>query len=148
MELSTREKAMAVVLIATIIVAAVVVALVSTWRISSVGKIRAIGVEVYADRDCTTYIKSIDWGWLDPGDLAGVMAYCRNSKNVNFTMTIEAGNWTPPEAGSYLFIDWNYTGHIVQPLDVVPVLITLYAATNISGIESFSFDILIIATEV
>lgn len=151
MSWTTREKVLAVALIATIITAAVFVALVVTRRIPSVGKIRTIGVDVYTDPDCTVHLEFIDWGWMNPGDLAGITCYVRNSKNVNFTLTIESGNWTPEAVEPYFTIDWNYTGEIMYPEDMLCTQITLYLSPTVIEMASvptnFGFDILITATE-
>ncbi|MCK4481612.1 hypothetical protein KAU55_00185 [Candidatus Bathyarchaeota archaeon] len=150
-ELTLLEKTLAVTLAVTLIlVAATAVLMMASYRIPSVGKIRAIGVEVYSDANCTVPLEFVDWGMLDPGDLAGFTCYIRNSRNVNFTLTIAAFNWTPPEAGDYLFLDWNYSGVVLEPLDVLPVQVTLMVSPDIgdSGVTSFSMDMYILATEV
>ena len=123
-----------------------------TRRIPSVGKIKAIEVEVFQDSECTVILAQIDWGTLEPGDLAGVTCYLKNTKNTNFTLTIIAGNWTPIEVEPYFEIDWNYTGETMYPEDILCTQITLYLSPTITEMDSvptsFTLNILITATEV
>lgn len=139
------EKVLAAALVAVIIVSAV--ALIAKRRIPSAGKIRAIGVDVYSDAQCTVLCEFVNWGMLDPGDLAGVTVYVKNSKNVEFNLTLTSENWSPPEAADYLTLSWNYTDAILQPGDILAVLITLMVDPNTTEITEFSFDMVITATE-
>lgn len=143
---TTREKVMAVILAAVIIIASAAV-LVATYRIRSTGKIKAVGIAVFWDPQATSPCTEIDWGILGAGDLAGATVFIRNTKNVNCTLSINGSDWQPPEAEQYLTLDWNYTGEILQPQQIVSVQITLYAGLNVTGFDTFSFDIVITATE-
>lgn len=147
MALSTREKILVAALAVTIIVAAALV-LVATRRIRNVGQIRGVGVGIYWDKQCTLPATEIDWGLLDPGDLAGVTLFFKNERNVNFTLTFEVGNWTPAEASTFLTFDWNYTDYVFTPEQVEPIQCTLYVALDIHDIYTFGFDTVFVATEV
>ena len=147
MALTTREKIMAGIVVAVIIISAVVV-LTMTRRIPTVGRIKAIGVEVYWDPDCSEVVESIDWGTMRPGDLAGVTLYFENIRNTNCTLSLNSSNWVPLIAEQYLTLDWNYTDVVMEPEDVLTIQLTLYASTDTEGFTSFSFDILITAVEV
>lgn len=143
---TNREKVLAGALIATILIA-VAAFLVATWRIGNVGKIRAIGVEVFEDPGATVPLTLIDWGVLSPGDLAGVTVYVKNTKNVNFTIAMNSSSWEPPEVEQHITVEWNYTGEVLVPEQISPVQITLYVSYDIINVDTFSFDIWIIATE-
>jgi hypothetical protein len=146
MNLTKNEKILTVALIATILIASAVI-LSFAWRISNTGKIKAVGVGVYWDLACTKECRSIDWGMLGPGDLAGSNLYVKNTKNTNATLGIKAGNFTPAVAQQYLTLAWNYTGIVIRPEQVLRVQITLYVSQNVTGFTDFSFDITITATE-
>jgi len=135
---------MAVALAAVIIVAAV---LVSTWRIRSTGKIKAVGVGVYWDLSCASPCTEIDWGILGAEDLAGTTLFIKNTKNLNCTLSINSSAYEPLIAQQYLTLDWNYSGQILQPQQILTIQITLYVSKNVTGIDPFSFDIIITATE-
>ncbi len=124
-----------------------VVVLIATYRVRNVGRIRAIGVEVFEDPACTSPLIEIDWGVLSAGDLAGVTVYIKNTQNVVFTLTLNTSDWNPPLAADYLSLDWNYTGKVLTPEQVLPVQLTLYVSVHVQNVTSFSFDILVVATE-
>lgn len=149
------EQVLSVALLATIIVAAAVIYLISIRTIPSTGKIKTIGVEAYKDPNCTEILEMVDWGIMSPGDIAGFTCYCKNIRNVNFTMNINDSNWNPANISQYFILDWNYTGRIMHPEDVELVQVTLYLSVSILDDydstdipDTFSFDINIIATEV
>lgn len=149
MTLTTREKilfATSCVALVTCLVSAYII-LTLTVRIPSVGRIKAIGVEVFWDSNATQTVEYVDWGTIAPGDLVGVTLYFRNTKNTNFTMILNSSAWEPINASQYLTLDWNYTGQIIQPEQTVPVQLTLYASLQIKDITVFSFDININADE-
>jgi hypothetical protein len=143
---TTREKVLGIALIAVIIVATTLV-LMSQYRIHSTGKIKAVGVGVYWDPSCASPCTEIDWGYLSAGDLVGVTVYIKNTKNVNCTLSISSDSWEPLAAEQYLTLDWNYSGGILEPEQIISTQLTLYAALDIAGITEFSFDIIITATE-
>jgi len=147
MELTSKEKILAIALVATIIVATVIIYQMNVV-IHTTGKIKAIGVAVYNDPAGTSPCTSIDWGILGPGDLAGVTVYIKNVKNTNATLSLSTNNTSPPEFSNYMTLSWNYSGAVLTPAQQVCVQITLLIAPNITNIEAFSFDIIITATEV
>ena len=135
---------------ALIVMASVlIIALLSMSRaVGNVGKIRAIGFDVYADKACTTSLTQIDWGSLGPGEMAAITMYARNSGNVNITLAFNTTDWSPAGASAYLLVAWNYSGQTIKPLDVVAVSVTLTVSPSISGVNSFGYTMNIQATEV
>jgi len=59
------------------------------------------------------------------------------------TLSMRAENWSLPEASSYISLSWDYGGQSISPGEVVPVVLTLSVSDGISGITSFSFDLVI-----
>lgn len=147
MDAETQRNLAVAALVVTIAVAVIAVVLITTYRIRNVGTVKAIGVAVFWDLSCTVPVTVIDWELISPGDLKGTTVYIKSTKNVNFTMTINATNWNPPEAGQYFIVDWNYTGEVLHPTDVIATLITLYLDPTVTEITTFSFDTIIEATE-
>lgn len=135
---------------ALIVMASVlVIALLSMSRaVGNIGKIRAIGFDVYADKACTSSLTQIDWGSLGPGEMAVFTMYARNSGNVNFTLSFNTSDWSPAGASTYLLVAWNYSGQVVRTLEVVAISTTLTVSPSISGVTSFSYTMNIVATEV
>lgn len=143
-----NEKILAGALIATIILAAIVVTLMLTRPISNVGKIRAIGFDVFADSACTIQLTQINWGTLAPGEMGTVTFFAKNSGNVNVTLNFNTTDWIPTNAPIYLVVAWNYTGQLMKPLDVIPIATTLAVSTTITGITNFSYTMNVNAVEV
>jgi len=143
---TTQRNLVLVALVATVVVLAAVV-ISAHYRIHNTGTVKAIGVDVFWDANCTVPVENIDWELIAPGELKGTTVYIKNSKNVNFTMSINASSWVPPEAEQYFTLDWNYTGEVLYPTDVVVTQISLYLDPNVAEIETFSFDIIIWADE-
>ena len=143
---SKTELILGAALVATVIVAVVVV-LTMTRAVGNVGKIRAIGFNVYADQACTAPLTQIDWGTLGPGEMAEFVMYARNGGNVNITLGFNTSDWNPVGAEAYLLVAWNYTGQTIRPLEVIAVSTTLTVSQDITGVDSFSFTMNIQATE-
>jgi hypothetical protein len=101
---------------------------------------------VYSDSGCTTALRSIQWGTLNPGSTATATMYVRNEADIPLTLSIQAANWNPPSAENYFTLSWNLDG-ILQPNGVAPALLTLNLSSYVSGITDFSFDIIITATQ-
>ena len=115
-------------------------------RISNQAAIKAVGVGVYQDPALTVPLTEINWGVLEPGEEKNYTAYIKNESNVPVTLVLTTENWTPLNASSFVALSWDYDG---QPLGVdefVKLTFTLAVDPAISGIEAFSFDIVIVGT--
>jgi len=115
----------------------------SSVRIVGRGTVKAVGVGVFWDSNCTNPVSYIDWGMVEPGSLNNVTVYVRNQGNVAADISLATENWNPPNAPDYLALTWNYDGRQLNPLEVAPVRLTLNVSSSVQGIESFSFDIII-----
>jgi len=121
--------------------------LVATRTISNTGNMRAIGVGVYWDSGCTNATSSINWGALDSGSTKNVTIYIRNEGSVVVTLSMTTANWNPASASSYVSLSWNRENYVLSSGSVVSAVLTLSVSSGISGITSFSFDIIITGTE-
>jgi len=108
--------------------------------------VKSVGVGVYEEAGCVTRVTSIDWGTLDPGDIKTKTAYIRNESNVPVTLGLSTVNWQPPEAETYMTLSWDYSGRDLNPGEVLTVVLTLTISLDVTGIEAFSFDIVITGT--
>ncbi len=113
--------------------------------IPNAGAIKSIGFGIYWNSACTNRATSITWGTIDPGSSKSVTVYVKNEGNAAATLTKTVKNWVPTAAASYLSMNWNYTNQLVGVNKVQPVKLTLSVASNITAIDSFSFDIVITA---
>ena len=147
MDLKTQRNLAIVVAVAAVVILGGALIAVSL-RIPSVGRIKAVGVQVFWDPGCTSEVTEIDWGTLSPGDLAGVTIYIKNTKNTSVNLTLSTNTWEPAKAATYLTLEWNYTeGEILQPGDVHTVLLTMWVDPAVENVDGFSLEIVITAYE-
>jgi len=113
--------------------------------VQSRGKIKGIGVGIYADAEASIVVSEIDWGILEPGESVDLTVYIKNEGNVvaNLTLTTEA--WTPPEAEESIGLTWDYDGTELDVSEIRCVTFTLAIDPSIIGINEFSFDIVVTA---
>ncbi len=122
-------------------------AFLATRTISNVGSLKAVEVDVYWDSSCTNPVSSINWGELEPGSSKQFTIYIKNKGNVPLRLSMTVNNWNPPSASTYMTLSWNREGHVLRAGSVVSAVVTLSVSSSISGITSFSFDIIITGTE-
>ena len=115
----------------------------SSVRIVGRGTVKAVGVGVFWNSNCTNPVSFIDWGVVEPGSTNNVTVYVRNEGNVAAIISLATENWNPSSASDYLALSWNYDGRQLNPQEVVQVTLTLTVSLSVQGIESFSFDIII-----
>jgi hypothetical protein len=128
------------------LVGQVLSALQTSRTVSNAGTVKAIGVGVFWNNECTDPLSSIDWGILEPGSSKNVTCYIRNEGNSVSTLSMYASNWSPSNASDYLTLSWDYGGQSINPDDVAQVTFTLSVDASIDGITSFSFDITIVGS--
>ncbi|MBS7632799.1 hypothetical protein KEJ15_04145 [Candidatus Bathyarchaeota archaeon] len=115
----------------------------SSVRIRGQGTVKALGVGVFWNSNCTSPVSFIDWGMVEPGSMNNVTVYVRNEGNVAASISLATENWNPLNASDCLTLSWNYDGKQLNPLEVVQVMLTLTVPVDVHGIKSFSFDIVI-----
>lgn len=103
-------------------------------------------INIYQDYFCQYELTSVSWGTLEPGESQTVEIYVRNDGNTATTLSFITDSWSPTNAGQYMDIDWNYAGTAIDPDGVRRITLTLTVASNIEGIENFSFDLTVIGT--
>lgn len=151
MSLQKIPAAIILAVAATVVVAGVLAPtlLMSSQRIPSNGSVnvKAVNVGVYSDSDCTRNVTSIDWGSREPGDVISRTLYVKNSGNVPAILSMTTENWLPSGANGSISLSWNRSAYVLQADDEVSATLTLTISSDIEGIESFSFDIVITGTE-
>lgn len=111
--------------------------------VGSSGRIKAINVEVYSDSSCTNIIDEFDWGILKPGDSVNKKIYVKHNSKFDHTLSVYDSGWNPVEAGSYLTLSCDKDGMILGPKKVLEAILTLTVSNEITGINNFSFNIVI-----
>ena len=82
--------------------------------ISSVGTLKAIGIEVYENQELTDEATTIKWGTLKPGTAETYTIYVSNEGNLPLTLRLSTANWNPSSASNYLTLTWNYNGQTIN----------------------------------
>jgi hypothetical protein len=115
-------------------------------RISNRAAIKAVGVGVYQDPALTVHLTEIDWGVLEAGEEKNHTAYVKNESNVPVTLFLNTENWSPVNASALITVTWDYDGHLVDVDGVIEVTFTLAVEPSISGIKTFTFDMIIVGS--
>ena len=114
---------------------------------SSTSLVESTSVGVYWDAGCTTPVQQIDWGTISPGSSKTVAAFVRNEGVSSVRFVLNTTNWQPPESSVKMLLGWNYSGRSVKPRVAVPIAFILSAGADAGGLTSFSFDIVVSASE-
>lgn len=130
-------------LVVLLVVLAYAYGLTANTRVHSQGRVKAIGIGVYQDLRCTSLLTLIDWGMVEPSATVNATAYLRNEGNSPILASMSTGNFAPSNASLFLQTTWNYNGSSIGPSEVFQVEIQLHVASNVTGIDAFSFDITI-----
>jgi hypothetical protein len=128
------------------VISQVTSSLQSNRTMPSVGEVKAIGVGIYWDQSYTTEVSSIEWGIIEPGSSKSVTVYIRNEGNSVANLTMNTSNWNPANASDYIDLSWDYQGQVINVDEVLEVTFTLIVSSEIQGISSFSFDIVIVGS--
>ena len=141
-------KTKAIILTAVILAAllATLVGLQYIRTISSSGRIKSIGCEVYWDAALTNPVSSVNWGTLAPGENKDIATYIKNTGNAPAKLTLGVQNFVPAIAANYINLYWNYNNSTIPEGIGIPVVFTIDISPTITGITSFSFDIVVIAS--
>jgi len=111
--------------------------------IPSIGIVKTVGVEAYWDFACTNRVTQINWGLVEPNSTVNATIYLKNPGNAPITLLLSTENWNPSNASNYIALTWDYAGQTINPGAILKVNLTLAVSSNVTGITSFSFDILI-----
>lgn len=105
--------------------------------------VKILGVEVYWDLACTSIVTEIDWGVLEPSDVANKGLYVKNTGNAAVTLSMATENWSPASAATFITVTWDAEGSTLDINASTAVKITLSVSPEITGISGFSVDIVI-----
>lgn len=120
--------------------------LTASKSIGSSGSVKAINVDVYSDSACTLVLSSIDWGTIEAGTSVNRTIYVKNTGNHVLTLSLSSSGWSPSDAGSYLTLSWDKQGATLNKGQSTAAVLTLAVSSSISGITSFSVNIVIQGT--
>jgi hypothetical protein len=110
-------------------------------------QIQTVGLAAYSDATCTTTASDISWGTLTPGASREYILYIKNDGTTSLNLFLDTENWNPTNAANYIMLNWNYNGQPLAQNQVIQVKLTLTVSQNISGINNFSFEIILRGTD-
>lgn len=143
-----KVHALILVVVTLVMTSALVFGLLSaSTTISNTGNVKTVGVGVYWDSSCSQEVSLIEWGSLDPGETSSVTVYVRNEGSVAVVLSMTTENWDPTLASSYITLDWDRDDYVLSSGESVQAVLTLSVSSSITGVTSFSFDIVITGTE-
>jgi hypothetical protein len=149
--MSTRKVSVgavsAVAVTAVVLNVLVAAVLITYQRIPNIGDVKAVGVDVYWDNDCTSELTSIDWGFLNSGATSNVTMYLKNEGNIPVVLNVTADNWSPASTSDHMVLSWNREGYVLNSNSLVQAVLTLSVSSGIGKVRSFSFDMTITGTE-
>lgn len=133
---TTREVvAVAVLAIVAAIIAGLIVASVYV-PISNTGSIVTIGVEVD--------VNQINWGSFAPKENKTRTVIATNNGTTLLELYVATDNWTPAISEDYLRLTTNLPeNQILLAGASISVDFTLTALENVTGIDTFAFDIIV-----
>ena len=114
--------------------------------VQSSGTVTSIGVGVYSDYGCTNILTNINWGTITPGESVTRTIYVKNTGDATITLSMTKTNWNPSNAEGYMTLTWNREGRTLDPDQMTTATLTLSVSEDISAVEAFSVDIVIIGT--
>ena len=118
-----------------------------TFSISSAGMVTSVGIEVYADEQCTITVATINWGSLEPGEYVTRIVYVKSLSNVDTVLHLQTGDWNPPESSQHIDFAWDKEGYVLGPGEVAKATLMLQVSNQIENITNFGFNIVIIAEQ-
>ena len=113
----------------------------SNKNVPSSGLIASSDFQIYNSTTSPVSLTSIDWGILFPSSNISREIAVKNIGNVDGKITIETSNWSPSNASKYITLSWSMDSPIIKINEVKRIILFLYVSEKISGITSFSFDI-------
>jgi hypothetical protein len=112
----------------------------------SITPISAVGLSIYSNSGLTTPMSAITWGTLNPGGQTTVTIYLKNTGNIAENLTMNASNWSPSNANTYLTCTWTPTATTLAAGASTSATITLSASSN-APTTSYSFSLSITGTQ-
>jgi len=88
-------------------------------------------------------LTSIDWGSVYPSDSVLRTIYVKNIGNVPITLSMTTTAWNPAIAAGQINVTWDRESALLNAGQSISATLTLNVAQNVSGITSFSLNIII-----
>jgi len=131
-------------LVGMLVGSAVTFAVLNVQRaIPSTGLVVAVNVGVYSDAACTLNLTSIDWGNVYPGGSVSRTIYVKNTRNAPITLSMTTASWNPAGAAGQITVAWDKENAVLNAGQSTLATLTLSVSQNVSGVTSFSMNIIV-----
>ena len=110
------------------------------------GTVSTVNVDVYSNSACTQQLTSISWGSVAPGGTAARTVYVKNTGTNQITLTMTRTNWNPANANGPIAVTWDKESTTLTANQIATATLTLSVSSSISGITTYSVDIVITGT--
>jgi hypothetical protein len=114
-----------------------------TRAIPSSGMVVAVNVGVYCDSACTLNLTSIGWANVYPGSSVSRTIYMKNTGNAPVTLSLNTASWNPAIADGQITLALDRENVVLNAGQSTPATLTLNVSQGISGVTSFSMNIVI-----
>ena len=143
-----KPRTVATLIVFAFAVGAVLVygALNSSQTIPATATIASVNVGVYTDSACTTACTSIDWGTIPPSGSATRVVYVKNSGTVPLVLSMSTSAYNPPSMSGLSTINWDRESYSLGAGASVSATMTLSISAGVSGVNTFSFNIVFSGT--
>jgi len=131
-----------------ILIGATIATYLKSYTVNAKGRVVGIRVEIYQDANATIPLTLIDWDFIEPNETKSYVCYVKSKSNVPAYLTLTTESWNPINASEYIFLTWNYDNSTLEPEELREITFSLYVDINISGIDAFSFDIVVTAQKI
>jgi hypothetical protein len=118
-------------------------AIVTTATVSSSGVISTANLGIYSDSACTQRITTLNWGNIAPSSSVTRTVYIKNSGNTPLTLRMATTSWSPTNANGPITLTWNRENMVLAGNQVTTATITLNTQSSVSGITTFSMNIVV-----
>lgn len=131
-----------------VLITASIATYLKSYTAHAKGRIVGIRVEIYQDVNATTLLTEIDWQFVEPNETKTYTCYVKSKSNVPAYLTLTTESWNPINASEYIFLTWNYDNSTLEPEELREITFSLYVDINVSGIDTFTFDIVVSAKKI
>ena len=115
-----------------------------TAQTSAQGSLTGINVGLYNDNGCTSNCTNLTWGAMTPGTPKSIGIFIKNIGALPETLSFATNGW----AGTFNGQPVNDpTKANYNPGDIQPVTFTLNINNTITGVDNFSFNIIVTGTQ-
>ncbi len=101
---------------------------------------------IFSDSQCTQSLTIFDWGSIAPDTSVTKTIYIKNSGDVPLTLTMASSGWDPAAAANSMGLTWNKQSSTLAVGQTTSAVLTLTVDSDISGISTFSVDIIVSGT--